>query len=48
MLIGHNPGLEELGHALGAEGRLRTAELWMFELDSWNGEGLLVESFKAR
>jgi phosphohistidine phosphatase len=48
MLIGHNPGLEELGHALGAEGRLRTAELWTFELERWGGEGRLVTTFLPR
>ena len=49
MLIAHNPGLEQLGHALGGEGQLRTAELWTFELEDWaSGEGRLVERFLPR
>jgi phosphohistidine phosphatase len=49
MLIGHNPGLEELGHELGAEGRMRTAELWTFELDGWGAsESRLAERFLPR
>jgi phosphohistidine phosphatase SixA len=48
MLIGHNPGLEALGHALGVEGQLRTAELWTFELERWGGEGRLVSTFLPR
>jgi len=49
MLIGHNPGLEELGHTLGAEGPLRTAELWTFALDDWVcGNSRLVEKFLPR
>ncbi len=49
ILIGHNPGLEGLGHELGAEGRMRTAELWTFELGGWDADGgRLVESFLPR
>jgi hypothetical protein len=48
MLIGHNPGLEELGHSLGGDDRMRTAELWTFELDRWNGDGRLIERFLPR
>jgi phosphohistidine phosphatase len=49
MMIGHNPGLEGLGHTLGAEDRMRTAELWTFVLDGWGaGEGRLVETFLPR
>jgi phosphohistidine phosphatase len=48
MLIGHNPGLEQLGHSLGADGRLRTAELWTFELDRWDGQARPGERFLPR
>jgi phosphohistidine phosphatase len=49
MLVGHNPGLEELGRALGAEGRMRTGELWTFALDGWvSDESRLVERFLPR
>jgi phosphohistidine phosphatase len=49
MLIGHNPGLEQLGHALGGEGRMRTAELWTFDLAGWDSsESRLVERVRPR
>lgn len=40
MIIGHNPGLEELASQLGAEGRLPTGALVTFELPgAWSTLG---------